>query len=137
MCGRGAGAGGARNRAASGRACTACCRTSEEYSQAHAPGSVNVPILVKDGASGELTPNPAFLQEVGRAGGREAHGGRSNAGRSGTRIAVTGHATGKGLGLLYAVEEKLQGCCPAPPRQVQQRFPDNDAPIVTACMHGR
>ncbi|GAB4815793.1 hypothetical protein N2152v2_002839 [Parachlorella kessleri] len=56
-------------------------RTPEEYSEGHAPGAVNIPILVKE--EGEFKPNPGFLDEV------------------------------------------------------KSKFHDIEAPIVTACQHGR
>lgn len=38
------------------------CSTSEEYAGGHAPGAVNVPVMLKQG--GGMAPNPQFLEQV-------------------------------------------------------------------------
>lgn len=36
-------------------------RTPEEFAEGHAPGAKNIPIMLRDPASGRMVPNPEFL----------------------------------------------------------------------------
>lgn len=39
-------------------------RTAEEYSGGHVQGSVNIPVWLRDQATGQMAPNPGFMNAV-------------------------------------------------------------------------
>eukprot|EP00955_Chlamydomonas_euryale_P022202 234644-Chlamydomonas_euryale.AAC.11 len=65
-------------------------RTPQEFGEAHPPGSVNVPVRVA-GAVG-MAPNPKFVEQVGRGGGRaiSTWDGTDEGGAGGTRVWCSG-----------------------------------------------
>lgn len=102
-------------------------RTVEEFSSGHVPGAINIPIAERNPATGEMTPNPRFLDAVRthlrpdapiiagcRSGGRSA--------RAAQLMAQSGYANVVNLAGGFLGATDLKGCpvCQGP---CDQRLP--------------
>lgn len=102
-------------------------RTVEEFAAGHVPGAINIPIAERNPATGDMTPNPRFLEAVRthlrpdapiiagcRSGGRSA--------RAAQLMAQSGYVNVVNLAGGFLGATDLKGCpvCQGP---CTQRFP--------------